>query len=78
MVVVINRKWSEILVDRAQQPEEDFVRLEIAEALRRPAVLVVPVLFGGVVPPKRESLPDDIRGLEAKEHARDQRRHLGK
>ena len=66
IVVVIGRRWSQILGDRAGQPEEDFVRLEIAEALRRPAVLVVPVLVEGAVLPRRESLPDDIRGLEAK------------
>jgi hypothetical protein len=66
IVVVIGRRWSQILGDRAGQPEEDFVRLEIAEALRRPAVLVVPVLVEGAVLPRRESLPDDIRGLGAK------------
>jgi hypothetical protein len=66
IVVVIGPRWSQILGDRAGQPEEDLVCLEIAEALRRPAVLVVPVLVEGAVLPRRESLPEDIRGLEAK------------
>jgi TIR domain-containing protein len=40
----------------------DFVRVEIASALRRD-IRVVPILIEGATIPKREALPDDIRAL---------------
>ena len=40
----------------------DWVRLEIARALRR-SVTVIPVLLGGAKLPPRAELPDDIEGL---------------
>ncbi|HEY5065040.1 MAG TPA: toll/interleukin-1 receptor domain-containing protein [Xanthobacteraceae bacterium] len=41
---------------------DDWVRLEIAHALRR-SITVIPVRVNGAVLPTREELPDDIRGL---------------
>ena len=41
---------------------DDWVRLEIAHALRR-GITVIPVRVNGAVLPTREELPDDIRGL---------------
>jgi TIR domain len=47
---------------RLQQPD-DYVCMEIAEALRRPDVLVVPVLVAGARMPASKDLPETIRGL---------------
>ena len=41
----------------------DFVRLEIAAALARASVLVVPVLVEGTAMPAPSELPDNLRGL---------------
>ena len=50
---------------------EDFVRLEIAAALRRD-IRVIPVLLDGTVMPRAEDLPASIRGLSSR-HALDLR-----
>jgi hypothetical protein len=47
---------------RLDQPE-DFVRLELAAALARPEVLVIPVLVEGASMPPADALPSEIRGL---------------
>jgi hypothetical protein len=52
---------------RLHQPG-DYVCMEIAEALRRPEVLVVPVLVGGARMPASADLPEAIRGL-SRRHA---------
>lgn len=52
---------------RLHQPG-DYVSMEIAEALRRPDVLVVPVLVGGARMPASRELPETIRGL-SRRHA---------
>ncbi len=44
------------------QKSDDWVRLEIAYALKRD-ITVIPVLINGAQLPDRETLPDDIRGL---------------
>src|SRR5580704_11302618 len=41
----------------------DFVTLEIASALKRPDVLVVPVLVEGARMPEADALPESIRRL---------------
>jgi hypothetical protein len=41
----------------------DLVRLEIAAALRRSDVLVIPVLVEGAAMPRPEQLPDDLKPL---------------
>jgi hypothetical protein len=46
---------------RLQKPD-DWVRLEIAHALKRD-ITVIPVLINGAQLPDRETLPDDIQGL---------------
>jgi hypothetical protein len=45
----------------------DYVRREIAEVLRRKA-LVVPVLVGDAVLPERTDLPMDLRGLPLRQY----------
>ena len=52
---------------RLHQPG-DYVCMEIGEALRRPDVLVVPVLVGGARMPASKELPETIRGL-SRRHA---------
>lgn len=48
--------------------EDDFVRREIAVALRQTATQVIPVLLGaGVAPPKPVQLPADIRELAGRQ-----------
>lgn len=42
--------------------DNDFIRLEIAEALKR-KIQVIPVLVDGANLPATEDLPDDIKGL---------------
>ena len=46
----------------------DFVRLEIANALKRD-IAVIPVLVGGAKMPREEDLPDDLRGLAYRQAA---------
>src|SRR5436190_10820779 len=48
--------------NRRLDDPEDFIRLEVARALKRD-IAVVPVLVGGARMPKSADLPDDLRGL---------------
>ena len=50
---------------RIDRPD-DVVRLEIAEALRA-GIKVVPLMVGGVEPPRPETLPDDLAGLDRRQ-----------
>ena len=51
---------------RLDQPN-DYLRLEIAAALTRPDVLVVPVLVEGAAMPGPETLPDLLRPLSRRQ-----------
>jgi hypothetical protein len=64
LLAVIGPHWIDILRTRAVG--QDFVREEIACALRS-GVRVIPVLVGGTVMPPAESLPDAIAGLSRRE-----------
>ena len=65
MIVLIGPDW---LTSRDEQggrrldSSDDWVRLEIAHALKRD-ITVIPVLVNGAALPERTALPDDIRGL---------------
>lgn len=61
LVAVIGPRWVDLMQQRAQRPE-DFVRHEIAAALRRD-ITVVPVLVGGAAMPSRQVLPADLAAL---------------
>ncbi len=64
VLVMLGKGWSKIANEtgtRLNNPN-DFVRLEVATALRQD-VLVVPVLVGGASMPEREGLAVDIRAL---------------
>ena len=64
LIVIIGPHWLQLLHARSEIGERDYVREEIAEALRR-RIAVVPVRVGrdgGMAPlPKSEDLPEDIR-----------------
>jgi hypothetical protein len=61
LVAVIGPRWVDLMQQRAQGLE-DFVRHEIAAALRRD-IPVVPVLVGGAPMPSRQVLPADLAAL---------------
>jgi hypothetical protein len=71
LFVVIGREWldarSAAGARRLDDPN-DFVRLEVATALNRADVLVVPVLVEGASMPVATDLPDNLRML-ARRHA---------
>lgn len=60
-LVVIGPGWVR-QIERLQNPD-DFVRIEIEAALKRPDIPVIPVLFEGTEMPKREDLPDSLHAL---------------
>ena len=71
MLAVIGREWAgarDMTGSRRLDEPYDFVRLEIAAALARPNVLVVPVLVEGASMPAASELPENIRPL-ARRHA---------
>jgi hypothetical protein len=59
LLAVIGRDW---ISPRLEQPD-DYVALEIAAALQRPDVLVIPVLVGRATMPGASQLPERIRPL---------------
>lgn len=65
LIAVIGRSWL-TLTDadgrRRLDDPDDWVRLEIAQALTR-GIAVIPVLVGGAELPKRADLPDDLKPL---------------
>jgi hypothetical protein len=65
-VVLIGDRWlTETLPDGSRRidDEGDYVRMEVAAALGRPDVTVVPVLVEGAVMPTMSDLPPDIAAL---------------
>lgn len=65
MLVMIGKQWTSITDAQGQRRLDnpgDFVRLEIASALRR-EIPVVPVLVRGATMPGSDELPDDLQGL---------------
>jgi hypothetical protein len=65
MLVLIGPRWLNAIDDdshlRLDNPE-DWVRLEVASALKR-SITVIPVRVGGAELPKKSFLPQDMRGL---------------
>jgi hypothetical protein len=65
LIAVIGKGW---LISRDQEGQrrldnpEDFVRLEIATALKRD-IQVIPVLVDGALLPHSRDLPDDLKAL---------------
>ena len=66
LLAVIGPRWLSIKDKnrrRRLDDAEDYVRREIAAALRRDDVLVIPVLIGSVPMPDREDLPEELAAL---------------
>lgn len=66
VLVLIGREWltvADASGHRRLDQENDYLRLEVATALARPNVLLVPVLVEGMAMPQAEDLPDTIRAL---------------
>jgi tetratricopeptide (TPR) repeat protein len=66
LVAIIGPRWMDLLKGKGASGERDYVREEIAQALKR-RIVVIPVRVGreGQMPPlpRSEELPDDIRDL---------------
>jgi hypothetical protein len=66
VLVAIGPRWLTVTDEQNRlriQLEDDVHRQEIALALSRPDVTVIPVLFDEAKPPNREDLPLDLRKL---------------
>ncbi len=59
---VIGPKWTELLDERKLSGERDYVREEIAGAMKR-GITVIPVLIERTPLPRADAFPDDIREL---------------
>ena len=69
-LAVIGAGWENIKDDQGRRRidnPEDFVRIEVAHALKR-GIPVIPILVDGVQMPSSENLPDDLKGL-SRRHA---------
>jgi len=65
-LVVIGRRWLEVIgPDGRRQLDDpgDFVRLEIETALRRPGMVVLPLLVEGATMPPTDLLPRSLQRL---------------
>jgi hypothetical protein len=72
VLVVIGKQWANCTAENGEKrlfQESDFVRLEIAAAIRQERV-VIPVLVGGAVMPGAAELPLDLEPL-SRRHARE-------
>jgi Tol biopolymer transport system component len=66
LIAVIGSEWLTIADEHGRRrldDEEDYVRFEIATALERDDVRVVPVLLQGATMPRKEDLPDPLKPL---------------
>jgi formylglycine-generating enzyme required for sulfatase activity len=72
MIVLIGPNWAHVKDDagrRRLDDPKDFVRMEIASAIRR-NILLVPVLIDGAIQPPLEELPADIQALVRRQSVR--------
>lgn len=66
MLVLIGKQWLELRGADGQRrldDPDDWVRFEIAEALKKPDLEVIPALLAPAQMPSADDLPEDIRGL---------------
>ncbi|MGC4772291.1 toll/interleukin-1 receptor domain-containing protein [Micromonospora sp. DT44] len=70
LIAIIGPGWLAETRHRATWPAKDWVRWEIAEALRLPGTVVVPVLLGETPVPVADDLPADMRDLPARQSQR--------
>ena len=76
LIVLIGKQWLTVPAEdgrRRLDDPGDFVRLEIATALKR-KTLVIPILVGGASMPSVDSLPEDLQRLTRRQalHITDQ------
>jgi signal transduction histidine kinase len=62
MLAVIGDRWQQAINLSVKGVALDFVRIEIATALRHP-IPVIPVMVDDAILPKHEELPEDMRGM---------------
>ena len=62
VLVLIGPAWLSELERRIQQPDTDYVRVEVAAALSK-GKRVIPILLRGATLPPAEALPEDLRSL---------------
>lgn len=70
LLAMIGPQWENIADSGGQRrldDPQDFVRREIAAALRRNDVRVIPVLVSGARMPRAANLPDDLKALAARQ-----------
>ncbi len=69
MLVVIGRTWATASNENGPRlfQEGDFVRREVAAALLRRDVVVIPVLVDGARLPSADELPEDVRALTGRQ-----------
>ncbi|HSV66146.1 MAG TPA: toll/interleukin-1 receptor domain-containing protein [Mycobacteriales bacterium] len=78
LVAVIGRRWlsaADAAGRRRIDDPRDWVRIELATALRR-QIRIVPVLLDGAAPPASDELPGEVRGLALVQVARVGQRSL--
>jgi TIR domain len=66
MLAIIGRGWLSATDKQGRRRLDlpgDFVRLEVAESLRRPGVRVFPILVNGAEMPSEEDLPEPLKPL---------------
>ena len=67
MLVVIGRNWANALKEHERTRQKDYMRLEVATALKRNDVRVIPVLVQGALIPRAEELPNDLSALRRRQ-----------
>jgi hypothetical protein len=66
LLTVIGQNWLTASDDQGRRRlelEDDFVRIEVEAGLKRPEVLVIPVLVDGARMPQPDDLPERLRDL---------------
>jgi len=66
LIVVMGPRWATVEDEQGRArlaDPEDFVRVEVETALRRPDVTPIPVLVAGARMPNREDLPPEVRAI---------------
>jgi TIR domain len=69
-LVLIGKEWlnaRDASGQRRLDQQHDYVRLEIAAALQRPGVLLIPVIVEGAAVPSPEEVPSDISALSRRQ-----------
>ena len=66
LLVIVGPQWATLASGEEHAriaQEDDFVRLEVEAALRRPNVRVIPLLVAGARMPDARDLPEQVRGI---------------